>query len=172
MPWTRILVSGVTRIDMREIAESRESGARALFLRDELDDLLGRVGHGIAADEIQTRTGQRGFAGGDVVALEANDERQLEADFLDRFDDARGDDVAIHDAAKNVNEDPFHVWISEDDLEGRDYLVLRSAAADIEEVRRFAAVVFDDVHRRHREAGAVDQTGNAAVERDVAERVF
>jgi hypothetical protein len=35
-----------------------------------------------------------------------------------------------------------------------------------------AAEVLDDVHRAHREAGAVDQAGDVAVERDVAEGVL
>ena len=43
------------------------------------------------------------------------------------------------------------------------------AAADVEEVGRLAAVELDDVHRRHRQAGAVDQAADVAVELDVVE---
>ena len=47
---------------------------------------------------------------------------------------------------------------------------LRGAAADVEEVRgRCRRRVLDDVHRRHREAGAVDEAADVAVERDVGE---
>jgi hypothetical protein len=46
------------------------------------------------------------------------------------------------------------------------------AAADIEEVGRIAAVVFDDVHGGHGEAGAVDEAGDVAVEADVVEFVL
>ena len=49
---------------------------------------------------------------------------------------------------------------------------LRRAAADVEEVGRLAAVELDDVHRRHREAGAVDHAADVAVERDVVQVVF
>jgi hypothetical protein len=42
-------------------------------------------------------------------------------------------------------------------LNACDDLVLGGAAADVEEVGRVAAEVLDDVHRAHREPGAVDQ---------------
>ena len=45
-------------------------------------------------------------------------------------------------------------------------------ATNIEEVGRFASVEFDDVHGRHGESGAVDQTSNVAVEFDVGEARF
>jgi hypothetical protein len=115
---------------------------------------------------------ERGLAGRDVVALEADDEGELQPDFLDGFDDALGDHVAVHDATEDVHEDALHVRIAEDDLERGDHLVLRGAAADVEEVGRVAAEVLDDVHRAHREAGAVDEAGDVAVERDVAQRVL
>ena len=45
-------------------------------------------------------------------------------------------------------------------------------AADVEEVRGLAAVVLDQVHRRHREAGAVDHAADVAVELDVREALL
>jgi hypothetical protein len=66
-------------------------------------------------------------------------------------------------------EDPLHVLVGEDDLEGRGDLVLGGAAADIEEVGGVAAEVLDDVHRAHGQAGAVDEAGVVTVERDVGE---
>ena len=92
--------------------------------------------------------------------------------FLHRRDDAGGDDVAIHDAAENVHEDALHVRVAQNDLERRRDLFLARAAADVEEVRRAAAEMLDDVHRRHRQARAVDEAGDAAVELDVIEIEF
>ena len=43
------------------------------------------------------------------------------------------------------------------------------AAADVEEVGRFAAVILDDVHRAHRQAGPVDQTADVAGQADVTQ---
>ena len=43
------------------------------------------------------------------------------------------------------------------------------AAADVEEVRRLAAGALDEVHRRHRQAGAVDHAADVAVELDEAD---
>ena len=37
----------------------------------------------------------------------------LQADLLDRGDDALGDDVAPHDAAEDVDEDRLHVRVAE-----------------------------------------------------------
>ena len=42
-------------------------------------------------------------------------------------------------------------------------------AADVEKIRRLGAVQLDDVHRRHRQARAVDQTADVAVEGDVVQ---
>ena len=43
------------------------------------------------------------------------------------------------------------------------------AAADIEKVGRLAAVVFDEVHRAHGEAGPIDEAADRAVELHVGE---
>ena len=51
---------------------------------------------------------------------------------------------------------------------GRD-LVGPRAPADVEEVRRLAAGSLHEVHRRHREAGAVDHAADRAVELDEAD---
>ena len=55
---------------------------------------------------------------------------------FDRGDHALGDDVALHDAAEDVDQDALHVGIGGDDLERRRDLLLVGAAADVEEVRR------------------------------------
>ena len=96
----------------------------------------------------------------------------LQADFLHRRHHAFGDDVALHDAAEDVDQDALHVRVGGDDLERRGHLLGGGAAADIEEVRRRHAVELDDVHRGHREAGAVHHAADLAVERDVVEVVF
>ena len=62
---------------------------------------------------------------------------------------------------------PFTFGSLQNDLERRRDLFLARAAADIEEVRRAAAEMLDDVHRGHGQAGAVDEAGDAAVELDV-----
>src|SRR5690606_27450772 len=98
-----------------------------------------------------------------------DDERDLEAQLLGSRDDAVRDDVALHDAAEDVHEDALNSLRLEDDLEGLRDGLLRGAAADVEEVRRLAAEVLDGVHRRHREARAVDEAADVAVELDEAQ---
>src|SRR5690606_18091032 len=73
------------------------------------------------------------------------------------------------DAAEDVDQDRLQVRIEQHDLEGLGHLFGGGAAADVEEVRRLAAEQLDRVHRRHREARAVDQAADVAVELDVGE---
>ena len=75
-----------------------------------------------------------------VRPLEPHDERHLQAELLGRGDDAVRDDVALHDAAEDVDEDRLHLRALEDHLEGLGDLLLVGAAADVEEVRRRDAV--------------------------------
>uniref|UniRef100_A0A0N5A4I4 NAD-specific glutamate dehydrogenase n=1 Tax=Parastrongyloides trichosuri TaxID=131310 RepID=A0A0N5A4I4_PARTI len=104
-----------------------------------------------------------------VRAFQTHDQRHLQAHFLHRSDDALGDDVALHDAAEDVDEDALDLRVSGDDLEGRRDLVLAGAAADVAEVGGLFAVQLDDVHRRHSQAGAVDHAADVAVQRHVGE---
>ncbi len=87
-------------------------------------------------------------------------------------DDAFGDDVALHDAAEDVDEDALHIGVAHDDLEGLRHLLLGGAAADIEEVGGLAAEQLDDVHGRHGQARAIDHAADFAIELDVGEVVF
>ena len=62
--------------------------------------------------------------------------------------------------------------VLKDDLKsGRD-LFLAGATPDIEKISRLAAKMLDDVHRRHRQASAIDQAGDIALELDVIKAVF
>ena len=107
-----------------------------------------------------------------VRAFHAHHERHGQADLLRRLHDALGEDVAAQDAAEDVDEDPAHRRVGEDDLEGRLHLLGIGPTADVEEVGRLAARGLDRVHRRHREAGAVHHAADVALERDVAEVVL
>src|SRR5207248_11208058 len=52
------------------------------------------------------------------------------------------------------------------------HLSHRRTATDVEEVSGIAAIEFDDVHRSHGQAGAINETGNISVQADVIESVF
>src|SRR5437879_2965852 len=60
-------------------------------------------------------------------------------------DDALRDDVAFHDPAENVYEDRFYFLVRDQDLECFSHLLLRRAAAYVEQVGRLSALKFDDV---------------------------
>lgn len=136
------------------------------------DDFLGGVEDVVAGDEVEPAFLKCLLTCCDIVALESNDEGNVEADFLGSRDDAFGDDVAVHDAAEDVDEDGFHVGVAGDDLEGRCDLFLGGTTSDVEEVGGVASGVLDDVHGGHRETGSVDEASDVAVEADVVEVVF
>ena len=133
------------------------------------DDLLGGVVEVVGRDDVQAAVVDDLLAELGIGAFEPHHQRHLQPDFLDRGDHALGDDVALHDAAEDVDQDAFDGRVLGDDLEGRRHLLLGGAAADIEEVRRLGAIELDDVHRRHGKAGAVDHAADIAVERDIGE---
>ncbi len=121
-----------------------------------LHNFLRSICHGIAGDQTQSRFGQSFFPSGNIVALESHDERDTQMRFFNCCDDAGRNDVAIHDAAKNVDQNSFDAGVAQNNFKRGGDLFLARAAADIEEIRRVAAKMLDDVHRRHRETGAVD----------------
>src|SRR5690606_34852425 len=108
----------------------------------------------------------------DVGALKARNDRNLHADFLHRGNHAFSDQVAAHDAAEDVDQDGLDLGVGKNELERLGDAFLGGAAADVEEVRRIAAVQLDDVHGGHGETGAVHHAGNVPVERDVVEAVL
>src|SRR5207245_6463208 len=57
-------------------------------------------------------------------------------------------------------------------FEGFGYLLFRRTAAHIEKVGRLAAIELDDVHRGHRQTGAVHQAGDVSVETNVIKTMF
>src|ERR1700761_7582556 len=103
--------------------------------------------------------------------IEVIGRRHVKSNLAHGSGDAFGNDVALHDAAEDVDQDALHIGIGGDDLEGGRNLLLAGAAADIEEVRRRHAVELDDVHRRHRKARAIDHAADGAIERDIVEVV-
>ncbi len=107
----------------------------------------------------------------DIGAFEADDERDMQIDLACRGDDTLRDDVTAHDTAKDVDQDALDIRIAQNQLERRRHPLARRAAADIEEIRRSGAVQFDDVHRRHRQAGAIDHAADIAVELEIVKPV-
>ena len=130
---------------------------------------VGDVG---CSDQWQLGLDEKFAAGLHVRALEADDERNWKLDGFYRIDDSLSDDVAFHDAAENIDEDRFHALVGNQNFKGLGDLLLGGAAADIEEVRRLAPVVLDDVHRGHGQAGTIHEAGDISIEPDVAQIRF
>ena len=92
------------------------------------------------------------------------------AELRDGGNDALRQHVAAQDAAEDVDQHGLDVLVGHQDAERVLDLLGVGAAADVEEVGRLAARQLDDVHRRHRQAGAVDHAADVAVEPDVVQR--
>ena len=119
--------------------------------------------------EFESGFGEEFAAGVNICALETHDERDREVDGFHGIDDALGDDVALHNPAKNIDQNRFHAAVGDKDFECFRDLLLAGATAHIEEVGGFAAVVFDDIHRSHGQSGAVHEAGDVSIEADVVE---
>src|SRR5690606_12637968 len=108
-------------------------------------DLLGGVVEVVGRNHVEARILEDGLAFLDIGAFETNHQRHFEADFLDRSDNAFGNDVAAHDAAEDIDQDALHSRIGGDDLERGRHLLLGGTATNVEEVCRLGAVELDDV---------------------------
>src|SRR5690606_15511965 len=73
---------------------------------------------------------------------------------------------------EDVDQNALDSRISGDDLECRRYLLLGSAAANVEEVSWLCTVKLDDVHGCHGKACAVDHAADVAIKSDVSEIVL
>lgn len=136
------------------------------------DDFAGGIENIVPTNNVERAGGEGGFAGGDIVAFETHDQGNAQPGFRRSSENALGDDVAIHDAAKDIHQDAFDIWIGQNNAERCGNLLLARTAADVEKIRRAAAAILDNIHGGHGETGSVDQTGNVAVESDVVERMF
>jgi hypothetical protein len=104
--WTSSLVSGLIRI-RHKLSLANESG---FIWAPTALTTFERVGHGIAADDGEAALGESLFAeqprysppGAQSAASGGA------VSFYGRHD-AGGDDIAVHDAAEDVDENPFHV---------------------------------------------------------------
>src|SRR5438874_6699313 len=134
-----------------------------------LDDLPRRFIHAVGGGELHTALAQQPLPFIDIGAFHSDDDRHGHAEILDCRDDALRQDVAAQDAAENVDQNRFHLFVRHEDLEGVADLLGIRAAADVQEVRRLPSRQLDDVHRRHRQAGAVHHAADVAVEMDVIE---
>ena len=157
MPWTTRRVSRPTRMLTRPPLARRRDGLRG--------GLVER-GCGLEVRRLEQLGGLRG-----VRAHDPDDHRHVARLLLAGLDQAQGDLVAAGDAAEDVHEDRLDLRLGEDQPHRRrDALGLRPAA-DVEEVGRLAAGALHEVHRRHRQAGAVDHAADRAVEMDEADVV-
>src|SRR5690554_2069494 len=132
-------------------------------LLDRSNDFARAVGHAVCGNDVEAALGEDLLPEIDVRTFKANDERYFEADLLHSFDDPFCDDITLHDAAEDVDEDALHVRVARDDAERCGDLFGRRTATYVEEVCRGRTEVLDDVHRRHREARTVHHAADGTI---------
>ena len=133
-------------------------------------DLLRRVGQAVGGDELRRRFRARIFLPSSTsVPSRRTTSGTLKPTALLAATMARGDRRAAGMMPPKMLTSTAFTFGSERMMRKASVTCsLVGAAADVEEVRRLAAVQLDDVHRAHRQAGAVDQAADVAVELDVA----
>ena len=127
----------------------------------------------VVGDEEAIRRGFDDFLGlFDVGALKPDDDGFAQADVGSSVDDARRDDVAPHDAAKNIHKDRLDLVVRVQNFERFRDLLFGRTATDVKKVGRIAVVQLDDVHGGHGQARAVDEAPNVTIKADVVEVVL
>src|SRR5207248_313742 len=107
-----------------------------------------------------------------VGAVQADDDGWPDVDRVESLHDAVRYFLAPGDPAEDVDEDGLHLLVGVDDLEGVGHHLGVGATADVEEIGRRAADLVDDIARAHRQAGAVGDDADGAVETDVLQALL
>ncbi len=81
-------------------------------------------------------------------------------------------DVASQNTAEDVDQDSFHILVFQNDLKPLLNHFFAGPPSYIEEVRRFGACQFDDVHGGHGKPGAVHHGAYVAVQTNVVDIVL
>src|SRR5688572_29537917 len=134
------------------------------------DDFLRRLTHRISRCEAQPALPQHALAFFDVGSFHPHHDRHAYAELGHGGDDPLRQHVAAQDAAEDVDQYGLDVLVGHEEAERVLDLLRVGAAADIEEVGWLAPCQLDDVHRRHRQTGAVHHAADVAVQTDVVER--
>src|SRR5512133_1139025 len=166
MPWTRIREFLLSSMDM-SLSVSCLKGLSQHFYNSRC-----RITQVVSDLDIQPRFLEEQFTVLDLAAVHADDDRQGAVDLAGRLNDAVGNHVAAHDAAEDVDKDPFDILILEDDPEGLGHLFAGRPAADVQEVGRLAAALLEHIQGSHGQSGAVDQAADRAGQLDVGQVVF
>ena len=118
-----------------------------------------------SADDVDVDSAENLAALLDLGPFQPHDERHVEADlFVRRGADASAMVVQRMMPPKMLTSTAF-TFLSASRMRNASVTCsVVGAAADVEEVGRLAAVQLDEVHRAHRQAGAVHQAADVAVE--------
>mmetsp|Transcript_26258 Transcript_26258/g.77645 ORF Transcript_26258/g.77645 Transcript_26258/m.77645 type:complete len:434 (+) Transcript_26258:483-1784(+) len=131
--------------------------------------LLRRVVQIFGGNELQSAVLQQLLPDLHVGPLQPHHDGNLQIQRLGCLDDALGDNVALHDAAKDIHQNRLDGGIGRDDLEGVLHLLGGRSAPHVQEIGGLAAVQADNVHRGHGQPGPVHHAPDVAVQADVVE---
>src|SRR3982750_3357982 len=125
------------------------------LLTGKSNDLFRRVLHPARYCEVHARLTNHALPFFNVRSFQTYDDGNFHAKILSRSHHAARNHVAAYNSAEDVYEHAANVLVHTQNFEcGLDAL-LRSAAANVQKVRRLATSQFDYVHRRHSQPRAV-----------------
>lgn len=104
-----------------------------------------------------------------VCTLKTTDDWSSKVHLLDDIDQTLRNGVTSNYAAEDVDENCRNFWIAGDEIEGRSNSFGSRTSANVQEIRRGAAVELDDVHCGHCEASTIHKTANIAIQFDEIE---
>lgn len=115
----------------------------------ELHGLFGSVLQVIDGEDLEARVVDDLVGGLHVGALQAGNDGDAQVHALDGADEAAGNVVASHDAAKDVDKDGRDLGVARNQGEGFLDGLWRGTTSDVEKVGGFATVELDNVHGCH-----------------------
>src|SRR5690606_39365176 len=118
----------------------------------------------VSSLNLEARVTQDLFTCFDVGPLKTNNKRNGETQFLGCRYNALGNHVALHDPAKDINENALYLVGGENHLKGFGHHLFGCATTHIKEVSWLPSIVFDDIHGAHGKSGAIDQAANIAIQ--------
>mmetsp|Transcript_5315 Transcript_5315/g.12407 ORF Transcript_5315/g.12407 Transcript_5315/m.12407 type:complete len:306 (-) Transcript_5315:569-1486(-) len=163
----RFIAKFSSHVGMPHVVSSRLTCL--LLLLNRLYGLLGGVVEIVGANECQTGILQDLLAQLHVGSLQPDHHGNVQAEALGGLHDALRNDVAAHDAPKDIDQDGLDGRVLRDDLEGRLDLFGGGGSAHVQKVGGRAAVHRDNVHGGHGQSGAVDHAADLPVQTDVVE---
>jgi len=107
-----------------------------------------------------------------VGSLKSEDNWLGESYLLGSVQYRLGENVALEDSSKNIDEDSFNLLVVVQELDGLGHLLSVGATTNIKKVGWLSSVQFDNIHGGHGKTGSIDEAADVSSDMNVVEVVF